>query len=114
MADVSPPGRALGHVGIEDTRGATRRGNEPEQQANRRRLASSVRSQKPEDLTSLDAQCQRVEGENTPVSLGQLRSFDGRSDHVRPRLHFSAGGVIIVVTMTMITTAEKMPSSMMA
>jgi 3-hydroxy-3-methylglutaryl CoA synthase len=29
----------------------------------------------------------------------------------RARLHFSAGGVAMVVTITMIITAEKMPSS---
>src|SRR5215831_4466055 len=31
----------------------------------------------------------------------------------RPRLHFSAGGVNMVVRMTMIMTAEKTPSSTM-
>jgi hypothetical protein len=72
------------------------------------------------DNADREVQAPQVAREGEPDRAGaDHQNVDALSTHLtlvpgcewRDRLHLSAGGVAIVVTITMMTTAEKIPSS---
>ena len=67
-----------GHVDAHDLGPAGGGMDEPEQQAQRRRLAGAVRAEEPEDLPLFDVERQRVERDQIAEALRQSLGPDRR------------------------------------
>src|SRR5579872_6080780 len=80
----------------EDGRTSRGRADEPQQKADRRRLAGAIGAEVSHDLTWLDNKVEVLEGDGMPVVLGQPFGLDRRSDHHAPLTRF----VVIVPAPT--------------